>query len=655
MQTIAIVQARSNSKRLKNKMFAKLGKHKVLEWVLYRLRKIKKINKFILATSNNNEKGLIKLAKKYRYEIFKGSENNVLSRYYSCAKNYKSKTIIRVCADNPFIDSETVSDLITFFKKKKIDYACNTMQIKNNLNSDGFGAEIFTFQALSKAYNLATSKTDKEHVTKIMRDRKNLFKSEILPSKNGINFPYLRFDVNTPRDLNKLRSIIYKQKLNINSSAKSIIKSLIVKNIDNNLREMFKLNRSITGTGNKKTLEKVRKIIPIKIKKIPSGTKVYDWKIPKVWDVKEAWIKDNQDNKILDYKDNNLSLINYSSKFNGYIPSKKLIKKIYFHPHLINAIPYKTSYYKKDWGFCVTRKIFKKIKSSKSKFKVKIDSTFKKGNLIYGELIIKGKSNKEILISTYICHPSMANDNLSGIILTSYLAKFIRNLKNRYWTYRIIFVPETIGAIGYSYLNESKMKNIDFGLVICNVGGKGSFGYKKSFDDKHFLNDLVQDTFRELKVKPKVYPFDINGSDERQYSSQHFGINICSIFKDKYYEFKEYHSSKDNLDLVKAENIFETLKIYQKLIEKIEVQNIFKSKNPKCEAMLSKYNLYPKLGGEILPKKKSYSKLDIILWLMFLSNGKRTVDQISDQLKIKKKEILNIYKILKKKNLIYRV
>ena len=148
---------------------------------------------------------------------------------------------------------------------------------------------------------------------------------------------------------------------------------------------------------------------------------------------------------------------------------------------------------------------------------------------------------------------------------------------------------------------------------------------------------------------------DINGSDERQYSSQHFGINICSIFKDKYYEFKEYHSSKDNLDLVKAENIFETLKIYQKLIEKIEVQNIFKSKNPKCEAMLSKYNLYPKLGGEILPKKKDYSKLDIILWLMFLSNGKRTVDQISDQLKIKKKEILNIYKILKKKNLIYRV
>ncbi len=635
-------------------MFVELGKHKVLEWVLHRLKKCKKIDKFIVATSNKDEKYIFKLAKKYKYKIFQGSEEDVLSRYYSCAKKYKSKVIIRICADNPFVDSEIINNLIYFFKKKKINYACNTMRI-NNTNSDGFGAEIFDFKTLKKAHILAKSKTDREHVTKIIREKKFLFKTETIPSKSEVNFPYLNFDINTINDLKRLRLMIKKNGFNINSPAKKIVKSLIVKKIDFNLKDMFKLNRSLTGVGNKKTLKKIGQIIPIKIKKISSGTKVYDWKIPKVWNVKEAWIKDSNKNKIVDYNDNNLSLINYSSKFQGFLSSKNLIKKIHFHEKLPDAIPYKTTYYKNNWGFCVTKKLFEKIKSNKSKYQIKIDSTFKNGSLIYGELLIKGKSKKEILISTYICHPSMANDNLSGIILTSYLAKFIKSLKNRYWSYRIIFIPETIGAIGYCKINESKMKNIDFGLVISNVGGKGQFSYKQSYDNKHFLNNLVLETFKELNIKPKTYPFDINGSDERQYSSQFFGINICSIFKDKYYEFKQYHSSDDNLKFVKAENIFESLKIYQKLIEKIEGQLIFKSTNPKCEAMLSKHNLYPKLGGQILPKKNGFSNLDLILWLMFLSNGKRTLAEISHQLGINKKELLNVYKILKEKKLIYRV
>ena len=197
----------------------------------------------------------------------------------------------------------------------------------------------------------------------------------------------------------------------------------------------------------------------------------------------------------------------------------------------------------------------------------------------------------------------MANDNLSGVILTSYLAKFIKSIKNRYWSYRIVFLPETIGAISYCKINENKMKQIDLGLVVTNVGGKGDFSYKQSYESDHFINKIVNELFKELKLKNKKYPFDINGSDERQYSSQFFGINICSVFKDKYYEFKEYHTSKDNLKFVKPENIFETLKIYHKLIEKIEKQVIYKSNISKCEPILSKYNLYPKLGGGILPKK----------------------------------------------------
>ena len=262
--------------------------------------------------------------------------------------------------------------------------------------------------------------------------------------------------------------------------------------------------------------------------------------------------------------------------------AKELIKKLYFHKKLPKAAPYKTSYYNKDWGFSVTKEMFKKIKSSNSKYQVKIDSAFKKSNLLYGEILLKGKSNKEILISTYIHHPSVANYNPSGIILTSYLAKFIKSLKNRYWSYRIIFKPETIGAVGYRNLKEKKIKNIDFRLFVSDVDGKEKFGYKKSFDDQHFLNNLILNISKELRMNPKTYSFDVNRSDERQYYPQFFRINICSIFRDKYYEFKEYHLSNNNLDFVKAENIFKTLIIYQKLIEKIESQYIFKTINSKC-------------------------------------------------------------------------
>jgi aminopeptidase-like protein/CMP-N-acetylneuraminic acid synthetase len=655
MKITAIVQARSDSKRLKNKMSTYLSNLKILEWVLIRLKKNDKINKFIVATTTKNEKQIIEIAKKYKYSVFKGSENDVLTRFYLCAKKNKAKIIIRVCADNPFIDSNEINSLINYFLKNKLDYAYNNMQTKKNLNADGFGAEIFTFDALEKVNKLAQTKIDREHVTKFIREKKNVFKSACLPAKNGLNFPYLRFDINTNQDLKKIKKLINDFKINLNTSAMNITKFNITKKINDMLHKLFPMNRSLTGLDNKKTLDEIKKIIPLNIKKIQSGKKVYDWKVPQEWHVKEGWIKDHTKNKIVDFKDNNLHLVGYSNKFSGFLTSKELLKKTHYHPTLPNAIPYKTSYYNKDWGFCVNKKIYNKIKLSKKKFEIKIDSKFKKGNLIYGELLIRGKSKKEILISTYICHPSMANDNLSGIILTTYLAKFIKGFKDRYWSYRIIFLPETIGAISYCKINEDKMKNIDFGLVICNVGGKGNYGYKKSYNNNHFLNKTVENVFNELKIKPKIYPFDINGSDERQYSSQFFGINICSIFKDKYYEFKGYHSSDDNLNFVKPYNIFNTLKIYQILIERIESQVIYKSKKTKCEAMLSKYNLYPKIGGDILPGKGKLSKLDITLWIMFLSDGKRTIDQVADYIGIKKSDIMNIYKNFEKKKLVERV
>ncbi len=652
-----IVQARSDSSRLEKKMTKTISGITLLEWVLIRSRKSKKSNQFILATTGSQrDKELISIGKKNRFKIFRGPEKDVLTRFYKCSKHFKSKIIIRVCADNPLVDAGEIDSLITKFKKENLDYLYNTMQTNNNFNSDGFGAEIFSFKALAKAHKLAKNKGDREHVTRFIRNNKSLFRSKCLEPKLGLNYPYLKFDVNTSQDLINMKKFLSKNKINKFTKAKKIVNTKICKEINKYLKILFPINRSLTGKGNLKTLEIIKKITNIKIKKIPSEKKVYDWTIPKEWTVDEAWVKNTRTKeKIIDFEKNNLHLLNYSSNYKGIINSSKLKKKLHFHTKLKNAVPYKTSYFQKNWGFCVDQNTYKKILKSKDKFEVKIRTKFTKGNLIYGEQIIPGKSKHEILISTYICHPSMANDNLSGVILTAFLAKFINSIKNRYWTYRIIFVPETIGALAYLNRNEKKMKKIKFGLVISNVGGKGEFSYKKSFQDDHFLNDLIKEVFQKEKIKLKEFNFDINGSDERQYSSQFFKINICSIFKDKYYDFKEYHSSKDNLNFVKSENIFQSLSIYQKLIEKLENQIIYQSTITKGEVMLSKHNLYPKIGGDILPGKNNWSNLDIVLWLLFLADSTKPIKQISDFLKIPEDNIIKIYKNFEKKKLVYRV
>lgn len=657
MKVNLIIQARSNSTRIKNKMFLILGKYKILEWVIFRLKKIKFVDNIIIATSNKIvDKNIIKIAKKNNLDVFTGSEKNVLERFYLCSKKFPSEIIVRVCADNPLIDKKEIEKLILYFKKNynKNDYLQNFLVSKNSIYAGGFGAEIFKSKCLEEAFFNAKSSKDKEHVTKYIRNNPNKFKSSFYLGNKNLHFPYLNFDVDTNKDFKNLNRIFKKLDIKLSTSADIIIKRYLNKSINEDLVNLFPLNRSLTGSGNLKTLKYIQKKIPIKILNIKSGTAVYDWKVPYEWTVKNAYLKDSDGNYIIDYKNNNLSIVNYSKSFKGYLTAKQLSRKLYTKKNLINAIPYKTSYYKKDWGFCVSQKNLKKITDYKKKFYVNIDTEFKKSKMDFGEILIKGKSKKEILISTYICHPSMANDNLSGIILTTYLSKFIKSLKNRYWSYRIIFIPETIGAIAYCKLNEKKIKNILFALIVNNVGGPGQISFKQSFDNNHFVNVLINQVLKENKIRAKKYKFDIHGSDERQFSSQFFKINAASIHKDKYFEYKQYHTSADNLDFVKSKNLFKMLKLYQDLILKIEKQIIFKTQKTKCEPMLSKYSLYPTLGGENVPGKK-INFIDTILWLIFLSDGNMTVEQITKKLKISKLRLMSYYKILQLKKIIERV
>jgi len=274
-------------------------------------------------------------------------------------------------------------------------------------------------------------------------------------------------------------------------------------------------------------------------------------------------------------------------------------------------------------------------------YEVFIDSELSDGSMSLGELIIKGKSKKEYLLFCYICHPSMANDSLSGVITTAFIAKELLKIQDRLeHSYRIVFVPETIGAIAYCANNEKAMKEIDNGLVITTCGGLGDFGYKQSWEENNFINEMIEDVFNENNINFKTYPFDIHGSDERQYSSQGFKINCATISKDRYYEYGYYHTSLDNLDFVNAKNLNKTLDLYLQLINKMDKNIVYRNLHPNCEVMLSKHDLYPKTGGAQLPNS-NVSALDIILWILYYCDGSINLYEISQKLKI---DISLVYK-----------
>jgi aminopeptidase-like protein len=432
--------------------------------------------------------------------------------------------------------------------------------------------------------------------------------------------------------------------------------SEIATEIESYLKRLFPITRSITGEGNRKSLNILQELAPIHIKEYPSGTSVYDWIIPEEWNVQDAWIQDDNGNKIVDFKNNNIHLVSYSEPVNKVISFEELKEHLHFHDELPNAIPYRTTYYKRDWGFCVTQAQYKQLEETNGLFNVYIDSEFNpNGSLTIGEILIPGKSEHEILISTYICHPSLANDNLSGAVMTAFLARELLKKKDLTRSYRIVWVPETIGAITYCAMNESKMKRIQSGLMVTTVGGPGKFGYKQSYNVKHSINSIVESVFEDKNLDYLKYPFDYHGSDDRQYSSQGFRINMISLTKDKYYEYKYYHTSLDNLDYVKAEYVTQSLELHLNVLEKLNHERVYQNCYPNCEVMLSKHDLYPKTGGGQLPGYGELTDLDIVLQLLWVCDGSMGVYGISNQLNVPVKVLMGIVLRLQRKNLLCQV
>ena len=348
--------------------------------------------------------------------------------------------------------------------------------------------------------------------------------------------------------------------------------------------ELFPICRSITGKGTEQTLKKIQRFFPkLKIYKIKSGTKIFDWKIPEEWNIKNAYVIDKYQNKIIDFKKNNLHIVGYSKPIKKKLTKKELLNKIYSLPAQSDAIPYVTSYYKKDWGFCTTdivRKLIVKNYSKNDKFDVLIDTSFKKnGYLQYGEYFIKGKTSKEIIISTYICHPSMANNELSGPIVSMSLMDYFSKLPKPNKSLRFIFIPETIGSLAFLNNNLKKLKkNFLAGFNLTCIGDERMYSCMLSKYEDSISDDAIIKAYKKLKLKFKKYSFLKRASDERQYNSPGIDLPFTSVFRSKYHEYPEYHTSKDDFKIVTKKGIKGSFKLL-KLAIKIIQQNIFGRRN----------------------------------------------------------------------------
>ena len=415
------------------------------------------------------------------------------------------------------------------------------------------------------------------------------------------------------------------------------------------VRTLFPICRSITGNGVRQTLNKIKEIIPLEIYEIPTGTKVFDWEVPKEWNITDAFIKNSLGEKIVDFADSNLHVLNYSIPIHKQVTLTELKEHLYTSPDHPDWIPYRTSYFNENWGFCISHKQFQALDNDL--YEVCIDSTLKNGYLTYGEFYIQGELSDEILISTHICHPSLANDNLSGISLATFLAKSLSKRNLRY-SYRFLFIPGTIGAIAWLAANELKTKHIKHGLVAVLLGNEGPFIYKKSRLGNAEIDQLVEAALKDKGVKHKIINYNPYGYDERQFCSPGFNLPVGSLTRTRNDQYPEYHTSADNLELVRSGSLEASFQMYLDVINMLEANHRYININPKCEPQLGRRGIYNQVGGD---EKGRIIQLSL-LWVLNLSDGTHSLLDISHQSGISFEnikhaaEVLFEHKLLIKKN-----
>ena len=412
---------------------------------------------------------------------------------------------------------------------------------------------------------------------------------------------------------------------------------------------LFPICRSITGDGVRKTLQMLVEVYgnEINIHEVPTGTKVFDWTVPKEWNIKEAYIENSKGQRVIDFKNNNLHVVGYSLPVDKFVDLQELKSVVYTQPDQPDAIPYVTSYYKECYGFCMSQNQLDKL--PEDTYHIVIDSELKEGSLTYGEIIIPGDTEEEVFLSTYICHPSMANNELSGPVVATFLAKWLNLLVKRRYTYRIIFIPETIGAITYLSKNLQFLKeHVIAGFNLSCVGDNRTFSYVESRYGDTLADKAAKNVLSFYYPDYKTYSFLKRGSDERQYNAPGVDLPVCAICRSKYGEYPEYHTSKDNLELISPEGLLGAYEVYQQCILSLENNYSYKI-NVLCEPQLGKRGLYPTTS-----QKGTYDAVKVMIDFIAYADGSNDLIDISNIIGVPVNELLTVIEKLEKVDLLTR-
>ncbi len=386
----------------------------------------------------------------------------------------------------------------------------------------------------------------------------------------------------------------------------------IAASLENYFDRLWPICRSLTGDGVRESLKILQEIIPLEIHEVPSGSQAFDWVVPNEWNIRDAYIVTPQGKKIAAFAENNLHVVSYSIPVDQEMTWDELQPHIHTRPDLPEAIPYVTSYYKENWGFCITHQEYETL-PREGKYRVVIDSSLAPGSLTYGDLILQGETNEEILCSTYVCHPSMANNELSGPLVTAFLYQYLAALPKRRYTYRFVFVPETIGAIVYLNRHGFYLKeNLRAGYVLTCVGDAGAYTYKHSKDDSLPVNQVALHVLETSGEAYSHFPFEVGGSDERQYCSPGFNLPVGSLMRTMYHKFPQYHTSLDNKSVVSFAAMEETVLMYAKIFKALELNQCYRNTCPFGEPQLGKRGLYHSIGGLPIPPQRILQRLHLL-------------------------------------------
>ena len=390
------------------------------------------------------------------------------------------------------------------------------------------------------------------------------------------------------------------------------------------IAELYPICRSITGDGVRETLEILRKRIALDVHEVPSGTSVFDWTVPKEWNVRDAYVAAADGRRVIDFKRSNLHVVGYSVPVRERMSLARLREHLFSRPDLPDVIPYRTSYYRETWGFCLSHRQLQAL--PEGEYEVVIDSTLEPGSLTYGEWYLAGAEEDEVLLSCHVCHPSLCNDNLSGIAVATALAEYLASRPRRY-SYRVLFVPGTIGSITWLAQNEHRVSRIKHGFVLTGVGDGGMFTYKRSRRGDAEIDRAAAHVLRHADGSHRVVDFTPYGYDERQYCSPGFDLPVGCFMRTPHGEYREYHTSADDLGFVTPAALEESLGVCQRIVDVLEGNVRYANQNPKCEPQLGKRGLYRSIGGGLDPASREMA----MLWVLNLSDGRHTLLDIAER------------------------